>query len=179
MNFCSHCGAPVEQKVPADDNRLRCVCTRCGRVHYQNPNIIAGCVPVWGDRVLLCKRAIEPRYGRWTVPAGFMENGESLEQAAARETLEEAGAAVNIGRTIVLASIPHINQVYVMFVGEMLSAEFTSGEESLETVLFAEQDIPWDAVAFPSITRTLQCFFADRRSARQRLHQLTILRGAR
>lgn len=162
MNFCSQCGNPVSQQIPLGDNRLRFVCPQCQTIHYQNPRIIAGCLPVWGEQVLLCRRAIEPRRGFWTLPAGFMENGETLEQAAARETLEEACARVQDLNLYTLFDLPHINQVYMLFRAELVDLNFAAGAESLEVQLFSEQDIPWSELAFPTIGRTLECYFADR-----------------
>ncbi|MBT9531926.1 MAG: NUDIX hydrolase [Pseudomonas sp.] len=162
MKFCSQCASPVEQRIPEGDNRLRFVCPQCQTIHYQNPRIIAGCLPVWGEQVLLCRRAIEPRRGFWTLPAGFMENGETLEQAAARETLEEACARVHGMQLYTLFDLPHINQVYMLFRAELADLDFAAGEESLEVRLFDEQQIPWSELAFPTIGRTLECYFADR-----------------
>jgi len=162
MKFCSQCGSQVSQKVPQGDNRLRHVCDRCQTIHYQNPRIVAGCLPVWGTQVLLCRRAIQPRYGLWTLPAGFMENGETIEQAAIRETLEEACARVNDLQLYTLFDLPHINQVYMLFRAELADLNFAAGEESLEVQLFDEVDIPWSELAFPTIGRTLEYYFADR-----------------
>jgi ADP-ribose pyrophosphatase YjhB (NUDIX family) len=163
MKFCSQCGNPVTRMIPAGDNRMRHVCGHCATVHYQNPRIVAGCLPVWRDQVLLCRRAIEPRRGYWTLPAGFMENGETIEQAAARETLEEACARVRDLSLYTLFDLPHISQVYMLFRAELVDLDFAVGEESLEVQLFAESEIPWSELAFPTIGRTLECFFADRR----------------
>lgn len=162
MKFCSQCGNPVTRMIPAGDNRMRHVCGHCATVHYENPRIVAGCLPVWGDQVLLCRRAIEPRRGFWTLPAGFMENGETLEQAAARETLEEACARVDNLRLYTLFDLPHISQVYMLFLAELRDLDFAAGEESLEVRLFQQHEIPWSELAFPTIGRTLECYFADR-----------------
>ncbi|MEW8208657.1 MAG: NUDIX hydrolase [Candidatus Thiodiazotropha taylori] len=132
MNFCSQCGAKVEVKVPDGDNRPRHVCDSCSTIHYQNPKIVVGCIPVWEDQILLCRRAIEPRYGLWTLPAGFMENGETSQQGAARETLEEATARVDVEGLYGLYNLPHINQVYLIFRSRLLDLEFAAGTESLE-----------------------------------------------
>jgi len=164
MNFCSHCGQPVVLKQPPGDNRLRYVCDSCQTVHYQNPKIVCGCLPIWGEQVLLCRRAIEPRHGYWTLPAGFMENGETTAEAAARETLEEACARVEPGELYALFNIRHINQVYMMFRAPLIDGQHAAGEESLETRLFHEHEIPWDQLAFPSITRTLRYYFEDRKT---------------
>ncbi|MBU2331577.1 MAG: NUDIX hydrolase, partial [Gammaproteobacteria bacterium] len=161
MKYCNQCGDPVLVRVPDGDNRPRFVCDSCQTVHYQNPRIVAGCVPVWDDRVLLCRRAIEPRRGYWTLPAGFMENGETMQQAAERETLEEACARVRDLQLYTLFDLPHINQVYMFFRAELVDLDFCAGDESLEVKLFHQQDIPWSELAFPTIGRTLECFFAD------------------
>ena len=152
MNFCSHCGERVSLRVPEGDNRPRHVCESCGRIHYQNPRIIAGCLPVYGDQVLLCRRAIEPRYGYWTLPAGFMENGESTEQAALRETLEEAQARVQLKQLYTLTSIIHVNQVQLIYLAELERPEFGISNETLESRLFSEDEIPWDQLAFTTIS---------------------------
>lgn len=162
MNFCSHCGNPVQQRVPAGDHRQRYVCDHCGAIHYQNPRIVAGCIAEWEERVLLCRRAIEPRYGLWTLPAGFMENGETTAEGAARETLEEACARVAIAGLYALFNIPHINQVYLMFRARLLDPEFAAGNESLEVALFQETEIPWTKLAFPVVRETLRHYFDDR-----------------
>jgi ADP-ribose pyrophosphatase YjhB (NUDIX family) len=162
MKFCSQCGNPVAQRIPAGDNRLRFVCGHCEFIHYQNPNIVAGCLPVWGEQVLLCRRAIEPRLGYWTLPAGFMENGETLAQAAARETDEEACARVHNLSLYTLFDLPHISQVHVFFRAELTDPDFAAGEESLEVKLFHQNEIPWSELAFPTVGRTLECYFADR-----------------
>jgi len=163
VNYCSHCGASVVLRVPAGDNRERYVCDNCDTIHYQNPKIVAGCIPEWEGRILLCKRAIEPRYGLWTLPAGFMENGETTEQAAMRETEEEAGARVIITGLYGLFSIPHISQVYMLYRGTLVDGFYEAGVESLECRLFDEPDIPWEKLAFPVVKETLQRYFADRK----------------
>lgn len=162
MKFCQSCGSTVNIQIPDGDNRERHVCADCGEIHYQNPKIIAGCLPIWQDKVLLCKRAIEPRLNTWTLPAGFMENGESLEQAAFRESVEEANAALENLRLYTVISLPHISQVYMMFLAELTNTEFFPGVESLETELFSEDQIPWDDLAFKSIETTLKHYFIDR-----------------
>ncbi len=162
MNYCSQCGSPVEIGVPEGDNRPRHVCPSCGAIHYQNPKVVVGCIPVWEDRVLLCRRAIEPRYGLWTVPAGFMENGETSQQGAARETLEEACARVAVEGLYTLFNLPHINQVYLLYRSRLLDLDFAAGDESLEVALFQEAEIPWQEIAFPVIRESLRLYFADR-----------------
>ncbi len=175
MKYCPLCAAPLVRKIPPGDNRERHVCDDCDTVHYQNPKIVAGCVPVWEDRVLLCKRAIEPRYGRWTLPAGFMENQESAPEAAERETLEEARARVEIIDLYTLISLPHINQVYMMFRAKLLDLDFGAGDESLEVGLFAEHEVPWDEMAFPTVYHTLRFYFEDHASSRFRFRMGDIL----
>ncbi|WP_459206550.1 NUDIX hydrolase [Pseudomonas sp. MLB6B] len=162
MNFCSACGNPVIQRIPEGDSRLRFVCPNCHTIHYQNPNMVAGVLPIWGSQVLLCRRAIEPRRGFWTLPAGFMENGETLEQAARRETEEEACARVGAANLYQLFDLPHINQVHVFFRAELQDLDFAVGVESLEVRLFEEHEIPWDHLAFRTVARTLQCYYRDR-----------------
>ena len=164
MNFCSLCGASVELRIPPDDNRMRYVCTACNEVHYQNPKLIVGCIPEWQDKILLCRRAIEPRLGLWTLPAGFMENGETTVEGAARETLEEANARVSIGELYTLYNLPHINQVHLLFRARLLDLDFSPGVESLEVQLFPEPDIPWETLAFRPVRFALQHYFADRSS---------------
>lgn len=162
MKFCSECGKPVDQRIPEGDNRLRYVCGHCQTIHYQNPNIVAGCLPVWQGKVLLCRRAIEPRMGYWTLPAGFMENGETLHQAASRETDEEACARVHDLQLYTLFDLPHISQVHVFFRAKLSDPDFAAGPESLEVQLFEESAIPWSELAFPTVGHTLKYFFADR-----------------
>ncbi len=164
MKFCSECGTPVAQLVPAGDNRARDVCPACATIFYSNPKMVVGCLPEWEDKVLLCRRAIEPQYGKWTLPAGFMENHETTEQGAVRETQEEAGANVQPLHLYTLCNLPHISQVYLMFRARLLDLNFSAGEESLEVRLFAEDEIPWDQIAFLTIEYTLRQYFADRRT---------------
>ncbi|WP_370298238.1 NUDIX hydrolase [Pontibacterium sp.] len=163
MNFCSHCGNSVHVAIPEGDNRPRHICDSCGTIHYQNPRIIAGCLPVYEDKVLLCRRAIEPRLGFWTLPAGFMENGESTEEAALRETYEEAVAEVEIQSLYTVTSILHVNQVQMFYLAHMPKPEFDISSESLEVALFAENEIPWDELAFQTIRNALRFYFADRK----------------
>ena len=162
MNFCSQCGHSVELRIPDGDNRPRYVCGNCGAIHYQNPNIIAGCLPIYENKVLLCKRAIEPRYGLWTLPAGFMENGETTQQAAMRETHEEALAQVSIDGVYTMFNLPHINQFYIFFKANLPKPDYAAGTESLEVGLFEEHEIPWDELAFPVVIKTLEHYFSDR-----------------
>jgi len=164
MNYCSACGQPVTTIVPEGDNRPRAVCTACAAVHYVNPRIIAGCVPVLEGQILLCRRAIEPRLGFWTVPAGFMELGESVSEAAVRETWEEALARVEIGSLFSVVDVVHAGQVHVFFTGRLLGPDFGAGSESLETRLFRPEDIPWSELAFPSIRIALEQHLENGRS---------------
>jgi ADP-ribose pyrophosphatase YjhB (NUDIX family) len=174
LKFCSACGTPVEVRVPEGDNMPRHVCPSCGAIHYQNPKIVVGTLPEWEDKVLLCRRAIEPRYGYWTLPAGFMELNETTFEGALRETLEEAGARVELGSLYSVYNLPHVNQVYLMFRARLLDLEFAPGDESLEVQLFREADIPWQNLAFRTIHATLTAFFADRSRGAFGLHVGTI-----
>jgi len=162
MKFCSNCGAPVVRRVPPGDSLPRAVCDACGTIHYQNPKLVVGSLPQWEDKLLLCRRAIEPRYGYWTLPAGFMENSETTAEAAARETLEEAGARVEIGEAFSMISVPHVNQVHVFFRARLLALDFKPGVESLEVALFEESQVPWKDIAFRTVGLTLKHWFADR-----------------
>lgn len=164
MNFCSHCGSQVELRIPEGDNRTRHVCLACGTVHYENPKIVVGCVVEHDERILLCKRAIEPRYGLWTLPAGFLENGESVEAGAARETFEEASAEVDVLGLYAMFSLKHINQVYMMFRARLLEPRFGPGTESLAVELLHEEQIPWRELAFPVIDQTLKLYLEDRKA---------------
>jgi len=164
INYCSNCGAAVSLRIPPGDSLPRHVCDQCGSIHYRNPRLVVGALPVWEDKVLLCRRAIEPRSGMWTLPAGFMENGETVAQAALRETREEANANVSLGDMFTMISVPHINQVHVVYRATLIDLTFSAGEETLEVRLFDESEIPWNEIAFRTIAITLQHFFADRRS---------------
>lgn len=176
MKFCSQCGNTIEIKVPEGDSRERHVCSRCGEIHYQNPNVVTGCIPEWEGKVLLCRRAIEPRHGYWTLPAGFLENGESTQQGAMRETLEEANARVEIGQLYTLFSLPNINQIYMLFRAPLLDLDFGPGDESLEVRLFAEEEIPWDELAFQVMIETLRYYFRDLRQGNFKLRSGVIER---
>jgi ADP-ribose pyrophosphatase YjhB (NUDIX family) len=162
MRFCANCGAAVVQRVPPGDSLPRWVCDACGEIHYQNPKLVIGTVPEHEGRLLLCRRAIEPRYGYWTLPAGFMENAESCAEAALRETLEESGAEVELGAPFSMLSVPGVNQVHLFYLARLRSLEFKPGEETLEVALFEEADIPWNQVAFRTVAATLRHWFADR-----------------
>jgi ADP-ribose pyrophosphatase YjhB (NUDIX family) len=164
MKFCSRCGAsPLVFRVPEGDTLPRYVCPGCGEIHYQNPKIVVGCLPEWEGRVLLCMRAIEPRLGLWTLPAGFLENGETVIAGAQRETLEEARARVDIDELYTLISLPQISQVYMVFRARLKDLDFAPGPESLEVRLFDEAQVPWEQLAFRTIGRTLRNWFLDRK----------------
>ncbi|WP_456267984.1 NUDIX hydrolase [Kushneria sp. AK178] len=178
MNFCSHCGAPVRFAIPSDDDRPRYLCDNCGTIHYQNPRIVAGSLPIVGDRVLLCRRAIAPREGCWTLPAGFMENGETTPEAAIRETREEACAEIELGGLYTMVDLPHINQVYMIYLARLRDDRvpaFAAGPESLEVRLFQEADIPWSELAFSTITKTLENYFRDRARLEKEAHDVRTL----
>lgn len=162
INYCCTCAAPVTVRVPPGDTLPRHVCDACGLVHYRNPRLVVGTLPVWENRVLLCRRAIEPRRGCWTLPAGFMENGESIAAAAERETREEARAHIELGALYTLISVPHISQVHAIYQARLLDLDFSPGEESLEVALFGEAAIPWGEIAFRTVAMTLRHYFADR-----------------
>ncbi len=167
MNFCSQCGAKVAFRMPEGDHLSRFVCEACGEIHYENPKLVVGCVPVHAGKILLCRRAIEPRRGYWTVPAGFMENGETLQQAAARESFEEALARVEIGSLLSIVHVLHAHQVHVFFRAVLEEPAFGAGAESLEAALVAPEDIPWSKIAFPSTEFTLQRYLEDRAAGRE------------
>ena len=162
MKYCSDCSEPLDYKIPEGDDRHRHCCNACGVVHYLNPKVIAGCLPTLNGQVLLCRRAIEPRKGYWTLPAGFMELGEAVHEAAAREAWEEARIRVDLDSVYTLMSLPHLSQVYVFYRAEMTDPSFAPGPESLEVALFDEAEIPWDTLAFETVRMTLRHFFSDR-----------------
>lgn len=174
MKYCSNCGATVAFRIPPGDSLPRHVCEQCGTIHYQNPKLVVGALAEWEDRILLCRRAIEPRHGMWTLPAGFMENEETTAQAAARETLEEACARIKVGELYTLIDVPHISQVHIIYRARLLDLDFRPGEESLEVALLREDEIPWDRIAFRSIAISLRHFFEDRRSGRFQLHTASL-----
>lgn len=177
QQYCTECGGPTRLRVPEGDSRPRHVCSLCGHVHYENPRIVAGCIVAEGDRVLLCRRAIEPRRGLWTLPAGFMENGETVEEAAARETHEEARAEVAPEALFTVFSLPHIDQVYMLFRARLTRPGYAPGTESLEVRMLREEEIPWDALAFEVVRQTLRLYFADLRQGRFGIHVGDLVRG--
>ncbi len=162
MKFCSQCGATVAITVPAEDDRPRHVCPSCGTIHYQNPKLVVGCIPVWKDRILMCRRNIQPRRGYWTLPAGFLENGETAEAGACRETLEETGATVADLTPYLMVDIVHIHQIYLMFRSRLRSLDFHPTRESSEVKLLEENDIPWEDIAFKVVEKTLRHYLQDR-----------------
>ncbi len=167
LRYCNHCGEPVLLSIPVGDTRDRHICTACGHIQYQNPKIVCGCIPVWQDRVLLCRRAIEPRKGLWTLPAGFMENGETIQHGAARETGEEACAEITEQTLYGIYNLPRVNQVYIMFRAKLVAEDgFDTGAESLEVRLFEEGQIPWTEIAFRVIHLTLTRYFSERKSGK-------------
>jgi len=179
MNFCSQCGASVRLRVPEGDHLARYVCDSCGAIHYQNPRLVVGCVPVHEGQILLCRRAIEPRRGYWTVPAGFMENGETLQEAAARESREEALADVEIGSLLAVVHVLHAQQVHVFFRAKLPAAKYGAGAESLEVALSPRTEIPWSDIAFPSTEFALRRYLEDESAGHERHHFTSIDRRAR
>ena len=171
IRFCNLCGAETTHAIPAGDHLPRHMCPNCGHIQYENPRLIVGCVATWDERILLCRRAIEPRQGFWTLPAGFMENGETTAAAAIRETAEEAGAQVRIEAAFAMVSIAHIGQVHLFYRAHLLTPHYLAGEESLEVGLFDESEIPWRDLAFRSVAFCLEKFCADRRQQRFAFHE--------
>lgn len=170
MNFCSHCGHKITFGEVPDDEHQRYHCEDCGKIHYQNPRIIVGAIPRMDDKILLCKRAIKPRYGLWTLPGGFMEIGEKVEEGAARETREEANATIENLRLFSIYSLPEIGQVYMMFLADLMNMSFSAGRESLEVKLFREEEIPWNEIAFSAIHFTLKKYFENRSNPGAEIH---------
>jgi ADP-ribose pyrophosphatase YjhB (NUDIX family) len=170
IRFCRACGAAVSYRIPPEDNRERALCPACGTVHYENPCNVVGTVPVWGDQVLLCKRAIEPRYGLWTLPAGFLELGETTAEGAVRETIEEAGAQIELGALFSVLNVARVGQLHLFYLATMKSTELAPGSETLEARLFRQDEVPWDEIAFRTVRETLQFFFADRRRGHFSVH---------
>jgi ADP-ribose pyrophosphatase YjhB (NUDIX family) len=176
IQHCRACGSAGAYRVPDDgDTRERAVCPACGTIHYENPLNVVGTVPALGDRVLLCKRNIEPRWGKWTLPAGFMELDETTAQGAARETDEEAGAQIEMGPLFSVLNVPRVGQVHLFYLATLLSDRFNPGYETIEARLFTEDEIPWDELAFRTVKATLERYFADRRAGRFGMHCIDIV----
>jgi len=186
MKFCTACAHPVSFLIPEGDTRPRHVCDSCGLIHYENPKMVLGSVPIWdedGDmRILLCKRAIEPRFGYWTLPAGFMENNETTAEAAIRETVEEAGANIRLHELFSLLNVPHVHQVHMFYRATLLDLDYHAGTESLEVRLFSAAEIPWNEIAFQTVGHTLHFLLEDHAARRNggayRFHTLDILKPA-
>jgi ADP-ribose pyrophosphatase YjhB (NUDIX family) len=184
MKFCSACAHPVALSIPQGDNRPRHVCSHCGLIHYENPKMVLGSIPVWDEdgemRILLCKRAIEPRLGYWTLPAGFMENNETTAEAAIRETVEEAGANIQLHELFSLLNVPHVHQVHMFYRATLLDLNYEAGIESLEVRLFSANEIPWDDIAFQTVSHTLRFFLEDhamrKNGGTYRFHTLDIVK---
>lgn len=175
IKHCKECGAAVVYRVPDDgDTKPRAVCPACGTIHYENPLNVVGTVPVWGDKVLLCKRNIEPRWGKWTLPAGFMELVETTAEGAARETVEEAGAQFEMQALFTLINVPHVGQVHLFYRAQLISDQFDPGHETIEARLFTEEEIPWDEIAFGTVRETLLRFFADRKAGQFGFHAIDL-----
>ncbi|AKJ29601.1 NUDIX hydrolase [Caldimonas brevitalea] len=174
IKHCRACGAAVNYVVPADDNRDRAVCASCGTIHYENPLNVVGTLPIWQDQVLLCRRNIEPRYGFWTLPAGFMELGETTEQGALRETEEEAGASVELQGLYTVMNVVRVGQVHLFYRARLLNTHFNPGPETIEARLFREDEVPWDELAFRTVRETLKCYFSDRIRGQFGLHTADI-----
>lgn len=176
IKHCKQCGTVVVYRLPDDgDTKERAVCASCNTVHYENPLNVVGTVPHWGDKVLLCKRNIEPRWGKWTLPAGFMELGETTAAGAARETDEEAGAQFEMQDLLTLINVPRVGQVHLFYRARLLSDSFNPGTETIEARLFAEDEIPWDEIAFRTVKETLERYFSDRRTGHYTIHQVDIV----
>lgn len=176
IQYCAACGGPVHYRVPDDgDTRERAVCVNCGRIHYVNPLIVTGTIPQLDGRILLCRRAIQPRRDKWTLPAGFMELSETLAQGAARETHEEAGADFELGALFSVLSVPRVGQVHFFFLADLRSDALDPGVETLEARLFSADEIPWDELAFPTVTKTLELYLADRERGCFGVHTTDIL----
>ena len=170
MNYCSQCGADIERSIPPGDDRMRFCCQACGIIHYENPKLVVGCIPEYGTKIMLCRRSIEPRQGKWTLPAGYLENGETASEGAIRETLEEACVDIEIIQPYALYNIPSINQVYIIFRARLLNRNYKAGHESLEVRLFSEDEIPWDRLAFRVIEKTLERYYSDRPNGEYRFY---------
>ena len=170
FKHCKTCGSAVIYQIPADDNRDRATCTACGQVHYENPLNVVGTVPAWEDAVLLCRRNIEPRYGLWTLPAGFLELGETIAEGAVRETIEEAGAHIELEGLYTVLNVVRVGQVHFFYRARLLDTEFAPGPETIEAQLFREAEVPWEMLAFRTVRETLRRYFDDRRRGEFGVH---------
>ena len=170
IKHCKACGGAVRYEVPADDNRDRAVCTVCKTIHYENPINVVGTVPVWGDQVLLCRRNIEPRFGLWTLPSGFLEIGESTADGAIRETVEEAGARIELQGLFTVLNVVRVAQLHLYYRARLHDTDFAPGPETIEAQLFREDQIPWDELAFRTVRETLKCYFDDCRKGQFGVH---------
>ncbi|REG81457.1 NUDIX hydrolase [Marinomonas pollencensis] len=175
MRYCPQCGHAVNMIIPADDNRVRAVCPHCEHIDYDNPRLITGTIPMYQGKLLLCRRNIEPRLGYWTLPAGFMENQETTSEGALRETLEESGSQAICRQAFSMISIPHINQIHLFYLADLLKDDFHATSESSEVALFELSDIPWDELAFSSVTRTLELFIEDHKTGHYSFHEDTLI----
>lgn len=177
IKHCKNCGTAVVYRVPDDgDTRERAVCPACDTIHYENPLNVVGTIPVMGDRVLLCKRNIEPRWGKWTLPAGFMELNESVSEGASRETIEEAGANFEIGELFAVMSVVRVGQVHLFYRAQLINEDFAPGHETIEARMFTEEEIPWDEIAFRTVREALRLYFEDRKKGRfGRIHTVDIV----
>jgi ADP-ribose pyrophosphatase YjhB (NUDIX family) len=176
LNYCPNCSAKVSLKIPEGDNRERYVCDSCNTIHYSNPNVVVGTLPAFEDKILLCKRAIEPRVGLWTVPAGFLENGESLLQGAWRETKEETQAEVDMKEILTIFNIPQINQIYVIYRANIEDNSFGPTSESLDVKLFSYDEVPWEELAFPFVPKTINHYYECLKTKKFNLHTEDIIR---
>ncbi len=175
IKHCRACGSAVLYRLPDDgDTKQRAVCTVCHLVHYENPLNVVGTVPYFGERVLLCKRNIEPRKGKWTLPAGFMELGESTAEGAARETQEEAGANFNMGALLTVMSVPRVGQVHLYYLAQLVNEQFNPGFETQEARMFSESEIPWEELAFRTVQETLKHYFTDKKQGKFEVHAFNI-----
>jgi ADP-ribose pyrophosphatase YjhB (NUDIX family) len=176
IKHCRNCGIAVVYRIPDDgDTKERAVCPACTTIHYENPLNVVGTIPYLGDKILLCKRNIEPRFGKWTLPAGFLELGETTAQGAVRETHEEAGAQIEMEGLFSIINVARVGQVHMFYRARLLSDQFNPGYETIETQLYSEADIPWDEIAFRTVKETLELFFADRKAGHFRIHDVDIV----
>lgn len=175
MRYCPQCGHAVNMSIPVGDDKIRAVCPNCEHIDYDNPRLITGTIPMYQGRLLLCRRNIEPRFGYWTLPAGFMENQETTSEGALRETLEESGSEAICRQAFSMISIPHINQIHLFYLADLKRDDFHATEESSEVALFELSDIPWDELAFTSVSKTLELFLEDHKTGQYGFHEDTIL----